>query len=356
MGPLDLLSPEPAPRWGRPPEQNAYVELHNLIAAARSTAEFGPPDLQRISERHGVDLREAFLADRIDLYQRLLDDRLVSGRFGADDRAALAHVARTLHLSADDLRPVHRRAFGLIVTQAVADDCLDAEERVLLLTLQHAIGLDPRLADGAYDVLARERLLLTVARTLCDGELSPDEAAEIEAVCRDLSVEVPERVRAMLGAAAARWEAVHGEMPTAHVGLRLLPGEVGHYAVRDARWRAVNGAAVKMVTREHRDRMESGQTEGLRVPEAVLFGRTEIGQAVITSKRLVLLPAQGVPDDYSLVSLVQTLRFSNGVLIRTKGERRVFLDLGEESGAFYTVLYRAMHPGRLVPMDSDGRA
>lgn len=346
MGPLDLLAPEPAPRWGRPPERNAYVELHNLVAAAASVAEFGPADLRRISERHGVDLRQRFLAERTALYERLLDDALAGGRLGADGRAELAHVARTLALSADEVRPVHRRAFGLVVTAAVEDDRLTDEERVLLLTLQHAFGLDPTLADGAYDVLARERLVLAVARALADGECSPEEAEQVDGVCRDLSVEVPEAVRERLRAAAERWEADHAEMPTAPVGIRLLPGEVGHYAVRRACWRTVNGSVLERVLGPYRERVRRGQTETLRVPEVALGGRTDVGQVVLTSKRLVLLPQQGLPDDYALVSLLQTLRFSNGVVIRTRGDRRVFLDLGDEGDALYALLYRAMHTGR----------
>ena len=341
MGPLDLLAPEPAPRWGRPPERNAYVELHNLIAAAASTAEFGPEDRERIAERHGVDLGRRFLDERAALYERLLDDRLANGDLDDADRAALGHVARTLALSAADLRPAHRRAFGAAVEGAIADDCLDVEERLLLYKLQHTLGLDPRLADGAYDVLARERLLATVARALCDGQLSPDEAERIEGIRRDLSVEVPEGVAAMLARAAARWEVRHGSLPTVDVGVRLRDGEVGHYAVQDARWRTVDGGRLEAASPRHHEAVRSGRTERLRVPETVLFGRTDVGRAVVTDRRLVLVPEGGAPSEYGFASLVQTLRFENGTVVRTRGRRQVFIDTGEDNEVFYTVLYRA---------------
>lgn len=349
MGPFDLLRPEPAPAFGRPPERNAYIELHNVIAAAESRRDFGPGDLERISRRHDVDLRTAFYPERLALYQDLLDDRLTNGDLDEEDRAILAHVARTLHLSTADLKPAHERAFGKAVSEAVSDDCLSVEERLLLYKLQHLLGLDPRLADGAYEVMARERFLLIVARTLCDGELSPDEEAEIERVRKELSIEVPERVAAMLDQAAARWETRHGEMPTVRVGIGLVPGEVAHYVAREARWQAVNGGRLVQVV--DRQRLQDGRTESLRVPQAALAARTDVGRAIVTNKRLVLLPEKGLPDDYSLVSLVQTLRFSNGIIVRTRGDRRVFLDLGEESEAFYSVLFRATNPGQDLPPD-----
>ena len=349
MGPLDLLPPEPAPRFGRPSGWNAYVELHNLIAAAASIREFGPADLDRISRRHGVDLRAAFLPERVGLYERLLSDRLANGDLDEGDRAVLAHTAWTLHLSAADLKPAHERAFGKVVSEAVADDRLSVEERLLLYKLQHLLGLDPRLADGAYGVLARERVLLTVARTLCDGELSPDEAAEVDRAARELSVEIPERVVAMLEQAATRWEARHGEMPRVSVGLALEPGEVGHFVAHEARWQDVRTDRLAQFV--DADRLEDGRTEGLRMPQAALGARTDVGRVAVTNRRLVLVPARGLPEEHALASLVQIVRFSNGTAVRTRGDRYLFLDLGDGNGAFHTILSRALHAPRELPPD-----
>ena len=160
---------------------------------------------------------------------------------------------------------------------------------------------------------------------------------------------MPERVAAMLTEAAARWEVQHGEMPTVSVGLPLEEGETGHYVVRGARWQKVNSARLGHVV--DKDRLQSGQTDGLRVPQAALFARTDTGQVVITNRRLVLVPAQGLPDTYPFRLLVQTLRFSNGAIIRTKGDRRVYINAGDDNHPFYTVLYRAMRPGRTLPPD-----
>ena len=349
MGPIDLLVPEPAPRFGGPPPRNAYVELHNVIAAAESTNDFGPADLDRISRRHGVDLRTAFADERRALYEAVLTARLANGDLGADDRIVLDHVARTLSLADDDLRPVHERAFGHAVTTALADDEITVEERLLLYKLQHLLGLDPDAADGAYEVLARQRLLRTVAEGLTDGTLAPDDAAAIDGVRRELGIDLPEATAAVLTAAAARWDLEHGALPTADPGLALADGETGHY-VAPAEWWAVDATALAKTYPP--DRLLEGRTDGIKMRRAVLADRSDTGDAVVTSRRLVLRPGVAMPDEYPFVIVVQILRFTNGILVRTKGDRRVFLDVGaEHHSAFYAVLYRALHAAAGRPPD-----
>ena len=341
MGPFDLLRPAPAPRFGGPPPRNAFVELHNLVAAAESAQEFGPQDRARISRQHGVDLAREFLPERAAMYQALLDDRLTNGDLDADDRAVLAHVARTLALSAADLRQSHERAFGTAVSQAVADDCLSVEERLLIHKLQHVLGLDPRLAEGAYDVIAREHLLKTVARALCDGALAPDEEARIALAESALSVKLPPEVQAMLAKARQRWTVRHGDLPTADLGVALQPDEEGRYQAR-GQWAFVNTGALEGHVGP--GVLHAGRTSGLVLPERVLSGRVRTGEIALTSRRLLLTPDSGLPDSYRLDQVVQTLRFRNGIIVRTQAGRRVYLDAGDERETLYAVLYRTLHP------------
>ena len=344
MGPLDLLTPEPDPLFGGPPPRNAYVELHNLIAAAESASEFGPADRDRISERWGVDLAASFLAERAALYQALLDDRLDAGDLGGADRALLDHVADTLALSGADRRPVHERAFGRAVEQAVADDALSDDERRLLYTLQHTLGFDPQVTDGVYGVFARRRLVAAVARVLADGEVSPDEAEAVARAREALSAEVPADLAARIAQAAARWQLRHGSLPTVRVGIELEPDEVGHLWNLRTRWRGVSGDRLRAASERHEAALQTGRTAGLRVPGSTLSGATETGDLVVTSQRLVLRPARGLPDEVPLRLIAESFRFSNGVVVRTRGGRLVFLDLDGGEDAFHTVLLRLLRP------------
>lgn len=335
---IDLLTPARAQRNGREPERNAFVELHNVIVSARSLADFGPSDRDRIGRQRGVDLQHAFLDDRRGLYQQVLKRRLSDDDLDQDDRAILAHLAETLALSTADLRPVHERAFGEVVLDAIADDCLSIEERLLVLKLQHTLGLDPRVADGAYDVLARERLLKTVARALCDGSLSPEEEAEIEATAQALSTEVPVDIRTMLDAARTRWKLRSGTVG-ADVALKLGAGEDGRFEA-PAAWRFAH--AGRLAEWAGYAAVQSGRTSGLLIPPSVLRGAERSGTVSVTSRRLVLTPTHGLPDEIKLDAIAQTLRFRNGTIVRLHNERRYFVDAGDGRDAFYSHLYYAV--------------
>jgi hypothetical protein len=339
MGPLDLLHPEAPSRFGTVPRRNAYVELHNLIVAAGSLAEYGPSDRVRISRRHGVDLAVEFADERRALYQHLLDDRLANGDLDAEDRHLLGHLAATLALTAEALRPAHERAFGTSVSEAVSDDCLSVEERLLLYKLQHLLGLDPRLADGAYDVLARERLMKTIAGALCDGLLAPEEEAEIERVRAALSLDIPVEVRRMLDYARERWTVRRGELPTAEVGIDLAAGEIGRMRAR-ARWSPLDIRRFQRHVGEVA--LQSGRTAGLHVPSHVLRGDARSGDVILTDRRLILQPDLGLPDEVRMDRLYQLLRFQNGTVLRTKSERYVYLDPGDRNEVLYALLHQTV--------------
>lgn len=338
MGPLDLLTPEPAPLFGGPPARNAYVELHNLIAAAARPTEFGPADRERIGRRHGVDLASSFAAERLALYRALLDDALASGDLTGEARARLAHVADTLGLSAADLRPAHERAFAVAVEAAVADDRLSDTERALLYTLQHTLGFDPDVAGAAYDVLARRRLLDVVAGVLADGEVSPEEADEVEGLAGALSVETPADVAARLAEAAGRWRARHGPPTEVHLGIPLEAREVAYHMTTNASWRSVDGAALHTAL----GRLSDDRTESLAVPDSAVRGRDQFGHVVVTSRRVAFLPHEGEAENWPLAYVSRVLPFANGVVVETDGGERVLVDASDAAKSFGDALRRAL--------------
>ena len=346
MGPLDLLTPEPTPLFGGPPLRNAYVELHNLIAAAERPNEFGPVDRDRISERWGVDLASSFLAERLALYQALLGDALATGDLTGAERGLLAHVADTLALAPADLRPAHERAFGQAVEAAVADDVLSDDERGLLYTLQHTLGFDPDVASGAYDVFARRRLLAVAARALADGEVSPAEADEVDRACEALGVEVPEDLAARLAEASARWGARHGGAPEIRVGLPLRSGERSYFMGTNVTWQGVDGVALwdALSERGGLHRLRTGGVAALPVPRTALVGDARRGHVVLTNQRLFTRPARGEPDEYPLEDVVRVLRFANGAFVETRNGVRVLFDLGADTEEAVALLLWLLRP------------
>ena len=340
MGPFDLLVPLPADRRGREPERNAWIELHNVVVAAERLDEFGPEDYDRIQRQRRVDF-ERYLDERIALYRRFLDWTLEDGDFSEANRALLAHVAATLDLASGDLVGTHERAFGNAVHHALADDCLSVDEQLLLYKLQHTLGLDPDLASGAYEVMARQRLLVTVARVLCDGELTPEQAEEVETAQAELGVAVPQRVAEMLDQAAGRWRERHGARPEPPpVPTPEAAASRRHFATT-GRWREVNTSRLEAIfgDPDSRDALASGATFHYRVPPVVLRGVRAMGRIDISGDRLVL-DARGVaPKAYSRASLARALRFANGVFVEQRGGQALFVE-SDDDAALHRALER----------------
>jgi hypothetical protein len=339
------------PPGKRREERDAYVELHNLIAAAEGPHAFGPEDPVRIGRRHGVDLRRARRTERLALYATYLHHVLARGRLAEPEQQTLAHLARTLHLDAAVLRPLHEEAFGRTVTSVLSNDYLNVEERLLLYTLQHALDLGAQETGAAYEAAARERLLAAVARVLCDGTLSPEEAREIETLEAALDVRVPARVEGLLNEAAQRWHVHHGPLPTAEVGVQLQPGEVGHYRTA-GRWREVNYARLRMLLNRERKKLQQGQTAGLRIPDEAMLGRRwHEGRIAVTSERLILLRDRKKPTAHLLAALIGVERYANGVRISPRKDRTFLLDAGAANPTFFAVLWRVLYPHKPLPAE-----
>ena len=75
------------------------------------------------------------------------------------------------------------------------------------------------------------------------------------------------------------------------------------------------------------------------MPTRAIRGRTDVGELVLTDRRLLLRPAAGRPRAIRLDALRQILRFRNGTVLRTRDDNRIYVDPGAQGEAFYTILY-----------------
>ncbi len=343
MEPFDLLPyEEPERRWfgSERSKRDAYVELHNLIAAAVHRREFGPAHVARIEREHDVDFRRDFAEERQTLYARYLRHSVADGALTPEERATLEHLAATLHLTPAALAPIHREVFGDTVSGALTDDCLDVGERLLLYTMQQALGLEPAAVREIYEKEARTRLMQQIAHALCDGKLSDVEETEILRVAAALEIAIPEHVRALLDRAAARWALQHGDLPIVDLGLRMLPEEVGHFSDH-AEWFEVNYAQFRDLASEHREAVHRHQTDDIRIPRKALE-RVDEGAVYVTSKRLVLVGGQRNPEEIRFTALLGCERYRNGTRVLQRDARSLLVQVHAEAEAFHIALTRAM--------------
>ena len=343
MDPFDILPYEASKRGlfrSEEPRRNAWIELHNLIAAAGSRHEFGPSHVARIERERGVDFQRDFGTERRMLYAEFLRYCVVDGALTEEERSTLEHLAATLHLTPAALATIHEREFGAVVSDVLTDDCLDVGERLLLYTMQHTLGLKPGIAEHVYEKEARARLMQQIAHALCDGKLSDVEEAEILRFAESLGVEVPDHVHDMLDRAAARWALEHDDLPVVDLGLRLLPEEVGHFSDH-AEWFEVNYAHLRIYAGEDREAIHRHETAHVHVPRKALR-RVDEGTVFVTSKRLVLVGGLRHPKEMKFKSLLGCERYKNGTRVLRKDARSLLVQVQSEAEVFFLTLSRAM--------------
>ncbi|MEM1054294.1 MAG: hypothetical protein AAGI52_02110 [Bacteroidota bacterium] len=317
MFPFDLLVPRSPGRRGREHSINAWIELHNLVVVAETRDDLGAGHVGRIRRQRGIDLRSRFHDERFDLYLRALDWTLANTPFDRADRDWVAAVAETLHLGPLDLEVAHQRAFGIVAHDAIADGHLSTDERLLLHKLQHTLGLDPDLAEQAYDVLARESLLVSISKALNDGALSPGEAVLIEDARSALSVTIPVSLRQYLDKAATRWEDRH-RAPA--VGMTVNDTDSVR-RVWSATWWSLPSDRFRkrLLDAFGHDFGKAGRTEPLRLPRAVFRGRPQNGSVIVTNLLLIFdVPGQE-PRGHTLRDIHRADRYRNGVAVEFEG-------------------------------------
>ncbi len=329
MGPLDLLPEAEGPL-------GAFVELHNLIAAAESPADFSAADRDRIARERGVDLKTAFRDERLGVYAVLFGDAREA--LTPETVRALGAVARTLALDPADVQTVHARAFGDATEAALGDGRLTPEERLTLHAFHQTLGLDDATGAAVLDVTARQHLTETVARVLTDGRLSPAEAAEVAAAAEALGGAVPADVAAMLDHAGSAWSDA-APLPTIVTGVPLSDHELA-YADVAARWVSARPDALKHA-------IGSGIWDlplaDISFPWAPVVSHVRTGRLVVTDYRLIVfdeaLPLRTIP----LATIAEVAVFADALVLRlTNDSLRLLIGTGNEAEPFACVLRSAI--------------
>ena len=142
----------------RRPQDNAWVEVNNLLAYASEVRAVRPEQVARIAERYHVPLRGEFCGRLERLYRDYLLYCLADHRLTSDEMADLAHLKRILRLHNRALGTIHenvaRQLYARGVGDLLVDSDVDPEEREFLPSLQICLAAPARVAQRARAAVA----------------------------------------------------------------------------------------------------------------------------------------------------------------------------------------------------------
>lgn len=158
---------------GRRAGRTAVRELEALLARARRVRDVSLDRVQRLSDTHGIDLRERLRTPRRNLYRRFLEHCLLDCTLTEEEADELAHLRKLLYLADADVAHVHdavsRAVYGAALEDVLDDYKLDEDEERFLQRLRGELGMSEVDASRMYEEESRRAQQRLLSSSLSRG-------------------------------------------------------------------------------------------------------------------------------------------------------------------------------------------
>jgi Chloroplast envelope transporter len=174
-------------------KKNAFIEINNLLAT-RPMREIKLDDIEEISARYRIDLREKFLDQLKELYERYLrkcfDDEVLTD----NEVEELNYLRRILKLENYDVTELHEKIGGKIYKnkydEAICKGTLEKSKKEFLEKLQQNLRLPEKLANKISSESRDHFMDIQLGKIMEDGRVSPTEWEELRTIASNLNVEI----------------------------------------------------------------------------------------------------------------------------------------------------------------------
>ena len=223
---------------------NAIIELFNAIVDAGRPSAVAKKQIETIHSKYPFDIYKHF-AFHIDSAYTAFVRRVFSGlanteltQGDVDDIAALQTIFR---IPDDSVVQLNLKAGAMVyrdaLNAALADSVLTDEEKRGLLHLGKQLDLDENTMHSLYNQALSDLIQKKVEGALKDGELSPDEEADIAATCKrfDIDLSYGSNMEHAIRRAKNLWVLKHAPLSPMNVDIQLKRDE-NCYAKFDVLW------------------------------------------------------------------------------------------------------------------------
>jgi hypothetical protein len=131
-------------------EDDAFIQLNNLLARSRSVGSVSRTDVERIATQCGITVKQ--VPRRGDLYRGYLAFCLMDRQLSQAELDDLAHLREILNIDAHTADLIQRRVARVVYTRSVdevlADEQIDERERSFLAQLRGQLGIPEGIAEN----------------------------------------------------------------------------------------------------------------------------------------------------------------------------------------------------------------
>ena len=345
---------------GRRPRENAFVEIHNVVASL---------PIYHISEdavlaclsHYGVTYEEG-KSRLLNIYSQVLEHFIKDLSISDDEVEQLRHLATIFRVTPDEVAEMHAAMvyphYEKAVQAALEDHHLSEEENTALDTLSARLRIPEAAANELYKKHAIPIYNQAMNNALADKMLSPAEEAELARVAKSLKINIRfnEKSDAVLQRARRLWSIAQGELPILSVPINLQFNERCSAHVEALHYepgRLTRGISYSGVSTSYSAfgiRFRSGVVNTQRLSSETMLLR-DSGTLYFTNRRFLFNGSSKSSSIY-LGKIIGITFFSDGMRIEKEtGKDQIFTFHGDMDMLRLTVdnlmaSYRQEAPGR----------
>lgn len=325
--------------------ENSVIELTNAIVDAGRPSAVNDRTIRKIHAHYRFNIYKMFSLEIAPLYLafvRHVFSGLASTELTQEDVDDITALQEIFQIPAEAVTRLNLKA-GTVVYRdalkaALADSRLSAQEENALAHLGRQLNLDEGTMQTLFNNALASLIQEKVANALEDGELSPDEEADINETCERFGIDLSYKPKAELALRRAKklWQLKHAPLTPICVDIQLKRGE-SCYAMFDAHWLEVRRSAAMPWHPRYLTISESTEIAFSYAP-IVEDCLTEIdsGQLFITNKRLIFV-GKGSTTTIPFTKILRIKQFREGIKVHKETGRSPYL-----------VSYRALPLGVLA--------
>lgn len=260
------------------PKENALIEVNNLLES-KPSADIKVQDINDISEKYKVDLRNNFLVELKELYRNSLMYCLTDNLLDNQDVVLLNHLKDLLLLSKSEVEEIKNIEAGIIYDkfyqEAISDGEITTAEEEYLTKLKENLKLPTIIEEEISDQRRTEFIQNEFNKITSDMRISPEEWKDFETVAKNLNVTInPDHSVDKL---KLYWQIENGQMPIKDVSINLQKGESCYFSSY-AEW-LENRTITKRIN-------YGGPTARIRIMKGVYYRAGSVGVQRVTSNEL----------------------------------------------------------------------
>jgi DnaJ-domain-containing protein 1 len=214
---------------GRRPKENAFLEIHNVVATL-PIYHISEDAVTACLSRYGITQQEA-KPRLLNIYSQVLEHFIKDLLISDDEVEQLRHLATIFKLNFDEVSQIHTELvyphYEKAVRHALRDRHLSDEENAALDNLCIKLRIPESAANEIYKKHAVPIYNQAMSDALADEMLTPEEETELEEVAKALKLNVrfDEKLESILDRARRLWRIAQGELPVLTVPVNLQLNE-----------------------------------------------------------------------------------------------------------------------------------